>query len=455
MIMIRLNEAFQLGVGKTAQVADAPGDLRIRFYTMLEDTRCPIEQSVSCTTPSRARAEIVVEHGDQQARLDLSTNPHDQLGTLGFDGYLIDLLDVAPLRRDNATLIPWHQYQVSLRVRPGSLNAEDARFNEPFMLKAGQTVEVVDSPLRVTFAGVKQDARCPFNVICEILGTAEINVQFVNAQATEDATLEVGGPGYRLADSTIKVYAVALNPHPNRNWITQTVAPGDYEATFLIVNPAPPDPTPTPKVTPTIAPLTSCPVLTHGDAAEILGEAIKERPEEIILFKAMSDSIKLHSLCGYGSVALTPDRLWPPDVPFASPASMQADHVVIAAKLTDLKRQEVLLNLADVIDAAKPDGSGILSAKMQTFYAAGAWFDDMLTEFAAVAEGTAHLTVKSIDGLGDHALWVWREFDGGRYAALVVQQGETLFVVNALVSEQRAENDLQATLTAVVRKLLL
>jgi hypothetical protein len=453
-ITARLNEPFQLGVGKIAQVTDAPGDLNVRFYTVLEDTRCPIEPGASCTAPSRARVELIVERGDQQARLDLSTYPDDHLATLGFNGYLVDLLDIAPPPSAASPKVPWYQYQVSLRVRPGSLNVEHAHFNEPFTLKVGQAVDVADSPLRVTFAAVKHDARCPIDVICEILGAAEINVQVVNQNATEDVALEVGGAGHRLTDPAIKVYAVALNPHPNRNWITQTVAPGDYEATFLIVNPAPPDPTPTPHVTPTLAPLTSCPALTHGDAAEILGEAIKDNPAEIVLFQAPNDSIKLRGLCGYGSVALTPDRPTPPDAPFASPASMQADHAVVAGRLTDLKRQEILMNIADVIDAANPAGSGILSAKMQTYYAAGAWFDDMLSDFPAAAEGAAHITVKSIDGLGDHALWAWREFTGGRYAALVTQHGETLFVVTALVNEQRTAESLQPTMMAVLQKMM-
>gem|GEM_PF-1770725 len=453
-VTARLNEPFQLGVGKTAQVADAPGDLNVRFYTVLEDTRCPIEQSVSCTTPSRARVELIVESGGQSARLDLSTYPDDHLATLGFDGYLVDLLDIAPLPSDTSSKVPWYQYQVTLRLRPGSLNLEHAHFNEPFALKVGQTVDVADSPLRVTFAAVKKDARCPFDVICEILGAAEIDVQVINQQTAQDVTLEVGGPSYRVANPAIKVYAVALNPHPNRNWITTTVAPGDYEATFLIVNPAPPDRTPTPHVTPTPAPLTSCPALTRGDAAEILGEAIKDNPADIILFQSPNDSIKLHGLCGYGSVAFTPDRLRPPNAPFASPASLQADHAVVAAKLTDLKRQEVLINIANVIDAANPANRGVLSAKMQTYYAAGAWFDDMLSDFPAAAEGAARVIVKSIDGLGDHALWVWREFDGGRYAALVAQHGETLFVVTALVNDQRTAETVQPTMTTVLQKMM-
>ena len=452
--MAHLDEQFQLGIGKTAQVADAPDNLNVRFYTVLEDTRCPIEQSVSCTAPSHARVELIIESGGKFARLDLSTDPGDHLATLGFNGYLVDLLELAPQPHNTSPRVPWYQYQVSLRVRRGSLNAAHARFNEPFTLKVGQTADVSDGPLRVTFAAVKKDARCPIDVICEIIGAAQINIQLVNQNTREDVTLEVGGPGYRLTNPEIKVYAVALNPHPDRDWVTHGIATGDYDATFLIVKPAPPNPAPTPQVTPTLAPLTSCPALTRGDAAEILGEAIRDNPAEILLFQSPNKAIKLHGLCGYGSVALTPDRLRPPDAPFAPPASRHADYAVVAAKLTDLKRQDVLMNIANVIDAANPKGSGVLSAKMQTFYAAGAWFDDTLSDFPAAAQGVAHLTVKPISGLGDHAIWVWREFSGGRFVALVAQRGEMLFVVNALTSDQRTEASLQTSMTAALQRML-
>ncbi len=59
---------------------------------------------------------------------------------------------------------------------------------------------------------------------------------------------------------------------------------------------------------------------------------------------------------------------------------------------------------------------------------------------------------------GEHHLYrvirVWREFDGGHYAALVAQKGETLFVVIALTNAQRTENALLAATPSVIQKML-
>jgi hypothetical protein len=56
--------------------------------------------------------------------------------------------------------------------------------------------------------------------------------------------------------------------------------------------------------------------------------------------------------------------------------------------------------------------------------------------------------------LGDRAVWVWREFDGGHYAALYAQKGDTLLVLTALAHAQRTEDDLMTTMLPVIQKML-
>jgi len=61
----------------------------------------------------------------------------------------------------------------------------------------------------VTFAAVKHDARCPIDVICEILGAAEIGVQVTNQKTVDDVTLELAAQVNRLMPNPIMIAARA------------------------------------------------------------------------------------------------------------------------------------------------------------------------------------------------------------------------------------------------------
>jgi hypothetical protein len=248
------------------------------------------------------------------------------------------------------------------------------------------------------------------------------------------------------------IRANALTPYPQQDFAGSEIAPNEYAATFVVVDPAAAPATPASGATP--AALAPCPDLTRGDAAAILGEAVKEQPAEMILFQPPDNSITLRGLCGYGSVAFTPNKIAPSTLPGVFPATVESDRAVIAGKLTDSRRQEQLLSLAAAVDAAASRGPSSLYLELIAGYTAGIWSRDWLGDYPDAARGAANVHVSKVGSLGDSAIWVWREFDGGHYAALFAQKGDTLFVITALANPERTEDNLLTTMMSVTQKML-
>lgn len=248
----RLNEPFPLKVGQWATLSDG-SDTRIIFTTVREDSRCPTNPSVRCEGTGRALIGVTLESGGKLAQFDLSTNPGEYRAGGGFNGYLVQLLDVYPAPVVISPRIPPNDYLVTLVVSKGSLNVTTAKFNEAFALKPGQTIGVQGSSMRVTFESVKQDSRCPTRAVCATSGTATIAVRLWHDDTSDLVTLDVGGKGVMTSFPVMRtvsmiVYAAALSPYPQQEFASKEISPSDYEAMLLIYNPA------VPLVTPTVPP---------------------------------------------------------------------------------------------------------------------------------------------------------------------------------------------------------
>lgn len=445
-----MNEPFTLKLGGWSNLSDAPGT-RIFFANVLQDTRCP--QDVNCFQAGSVRVAVTVESNDQVARLNLSSLRSDYRSVGTFNGYVVRFIDIAPARQTANTPIPPGDYQVTLQVNSGSLNVSPARFNEPFTLKLGQTTLFQDSDLHMTFEEVKEDSRCPVGAICASAGTATVAVRLVYDRANhEQIILGVNGtpvatsfPIVRKVSGSVRTNA--LTPYPQREFASKEINPKDYTATFVVINPVAAPATVTPGA------LETCSDLTRADAETILGEAVKAQPAEIVLFPPPNQSITVHGLCGYGSVAYYPQSTASQN-PRVLPADLQSDHAVIAGKLADGRRLEQLLSIVSAIDAANPRGRSSLYDRLLTYWSAGMWSPDVLGSIPEAAQGATNVRVSKVGSLGDSAIWVWREFDGGHYAALLAEKGDTLFVTTALTSEQRSENSLLAAMTATIQNML-
>lgn len=246
------------------------------------------------------------------------------------------------------------------------------------------------------------------------------------------------------------LYLNAVTPYPQKDFASTEISLNEYEATLVFVNfiadPISP--------APTAFSVSPCLDLTRGEAGEILNEPIQEQPAQMSLFAPPTPRISMRGLCGYGSVAAAPSRVALPNVPYVSPVTIKADRAVIAGKMTGQLAQEQLLSIVSAIDAASSRGSSTLYIKLLTEYAAGASSRDALSEIPDAARGVANVHVQNIPGMGDRAVWVWREYFGGRYATLAVQKAETLYVISAMVNAQRIEDNTLNAMIPVMQKML-
>lgn len=445
-ITARLNEPFTLGWSQWATLLDA-NNTRVFFTSILEDTRCPLD--INCFQAGNVRVAVTVESGGKLARFDLSQRATDYRRVGAFNDYLVQFVDIAPARERAAVPIQPIDYRLKLIVTRGTLDATQARINEPFTLKLGQTIAIANLDTQITFEAVQQDSRCPARAFCATSGEANVVIALQRAGKSERLTLGTT-PANAVKRSTLfesaGISLNAITPHPQQEFASKEIAPSEYQITLVIMNFVT---APTPS-----ASRTSCPDLARGDASEILGEPIKDTTADLVLFQPVTGAFVMRGLCGYGSVAFTPNKTRSLTLPSVFPDAAQADHAVIAGKLADNKRLEQLISIASAIESANPRGSGVLAPKLLTLYAAGVWQRDLLNDFPDAARGATGVVVKRVNDLGDNAIWVWREFAGGRYAALVAQKGDTLFVIAALVNEPRAQDALSATMTSVMQKML-
>jgi hypothetical protein len=250
-ITARLDEPFTLKVSQWANLLDA-SNTRIFFTSLREDSRCPQSPGINCISIGRALVAITIESAGKLAMFDLSTNPGEFHATGAFNGYVLQLLDVVPYPQQPEPTIALGDYQATLRVSAGSLDVSQARFNVPFTLKLGQATGFDGSTMRLTFVGVTQDSRCPTRVLCVTRGTAILSILATHDSGTESYALEVGGKGVMTSFPAVRtvpvtIYASALTPYPQQEFASKEVASNEYQATLLVINPALPLATPTPR----------------------------------------------------------------------------------------------------------------------------------------------------------------------------------------------------------------
>ena len=108
------------------------------------------------------------------------------------------------------------------------------RLGQEFKLRVGQQAAVEGEGLRVRFAAVVNDSRCPADVTCVWAGNAEVQIEAEAGGSREDLKLNThGGDGFpkEARHKQYSVGLVSLSPHPRTD--RKTVA-ADYVATLVI-----------------------------------------------------------------------------------------------------------------------------------------------------------------------------------------------------------------------------
>lgn len=114
--------------------------------------------------------------------------------------------------------------------------AQTARVGREFRLRAGRVVTLDGGGLRVRFARVGSDSRCPVDVNCVWAGNAEVLIEAggrswrgkTTLRLNTSASPERPGEG-RYGRYTLKL--VSLSPQPRSRG---KIAPGRYTATLLV-----------------------------------------------------------------------------------------------------------------------------------------------------------------------------------------------------------------------------
>jgi hypothetical protein len=94
----------------------------------------------------------------------------------------------------------------------------------------GQTAEVGDGSIHLTFAGVMGDSRCPADVFCIQGGDAIVRIAVQSAHSASTYDLHTGDMKPVQHDQ-ISIALVALEPYP---FSSRSINPNDYRGTFRL-----------------------------------------------------------------------------------------------------------------------------------------------------------------------------------------------------------------------------
>ena len=110
-----------------------------------------------------------------------------------------------------------------------------ARLGRPLNLRAGQQVTLKGERLRIKFAAVEHDSRCPKDVKCVWAGNAAARLDVSTSRRGSKSLPLNTSRSLSLFGETqyqgYKLRLVGLSPYPRSN---KEIAPGDYIVTLLV-----------------------------------------------------------------------------------------------------------------------------------------------------------------------------------------------------------------------------
>ena len=107
-----------------------------------------------------------------------------------------------------------------------------ARLEVQFRLQPGQTADIEDEPLAVTFTGVPEDSRCPAGVQCVRAGEARVRLQLRLPDRDTSVVLATPVEPHEALWGGYLVWLSALDPLP-----TAAGRPELYTATLRVQKP--------------------------------------------------------------------------------------------------------------------------------------------------------------------------------------------------------------------------
>ena len=113
-----------------------------------------------------------------------------------------------------------------------------ARIDVPFQLRVNQTAFIDSLNLRIGFVAVREDSRCPSDVVCiwEGQATIDVNVQRANLDTSNiNLTSRGGQSNLSMRDfSEFSMKLLEIAPYPKS---TERIGTSDYLATLVVTLP--------------------------------------------------------------------------------------------------------------------------------------------------------------------------------------------------------------------------
>ncbi|MBV8859430.1 MAG: hypothetical protein JOZ02_21030 [Acidobacteria bacterium] len=118
----------------------------------------------------------------------------------------------------------------------GAVAAQTARVGREFELKAGQVVTLDGGRLRIRFARVASDSRCPADVECVWAGNAEVLFEVGGSRwkGKKALGLNTNASPERPGEARYGRYTLKLTGLAPQTRSTRKIAPGEYTATLLV-----------------------------------------------------------------------------------------------------------------------------------------------------------------------------------------------------------------------------
>jgi len=470
-VAAQLDMPFILQPGQWATLDAASDGFSIQFQAVTEDSRCPA--MVDCAWSGEALVQIGVRMDGAQAStpdeavFELTTNPAEDGATVHYHGYTVALIDVQPYPQKTSARdeIDADDYRVTFMisqagpeatVQPTTMPAPPPRaqptpisgagptlavaLQQPFQLNKGQTAVIESEDFQLTFRSVTDDSGCFSPTDCSLM-TFDGTLAAQKGDATELMSVMASIHAGSSVELEFAGYTIELRS-------IQQIEGQGHIATFVVVETAAQQA----KAWPDAQPALACTRFTPFAAAAILQEEVQASAFANLRFgPLLAESEDAHGLCGYASVAFTPDKTVDYTLPHLATA-LEADHAVVAARLAGVDVLE-LLTIADVIHAANPDDAALDSMMLTTMLMAGD-NEGVIERLYDSAQNTPSLHAEFVDGLGDQALWAWQTFEGGHFAALIVLDRGEFTVVAALLGESNDEQDIQPSMSVLASKLI-
>lgn len=108
---------------------------------------------------------------------------------------------------------------------------KSAALNKQITLKYGQTIEVREQNLRIKFAAVSEDSRCPRGEQCIRAGNGRIDLEITKDGKVTNAALNTADEPREFATDGVAVALVELRPYPQSGVDVKTE---EYEAVLEI-----------------------------------------------------------------------------------------------------------------------------------------------------------------------------------------------------------------------------